>query len=87
MADSREIFTYFRAAWYEYFPKFKVSILGGWPGSFAAQRVIRHKCSKPGYQQIFWGTAGLNTIFLLFFLKPLPFLTIQPITSSNGKSN
>jgi uncharacterized membrane protein YsdA (DUF1294 family)/cold shock CspA family protein len=29
-------------------------ILGGWPGAFLAQRRLRHKCSKPGYQAVFW---------------------------------
>lgn len=28
--------------------------LGGWPGAFLAQRRLRHKCSKPGYQAAFW---------------------------------
>lgn len=29
-------------------------LIGGWPGAFVAQRRLRHKCSKPGYQAIFW---------------------------------
>ncbi len=29
-------------------------LLGGWPGAFLAQRGLRHKCSKPGYQMVFW---------------------------------
>jgi len=28
--------------------------LGGWPGALLAQRRLRHKCSKPGYQAVFW---------------------------------
>lgn len=28
-------------------------ILGGWPGAFLAQRRLRHKCSKAGYQLVF----------------------------------
>ncbi len=28
--------------------------LGGWPGAFLAQRRLRHKCSKLGYQLVFW---------------------------------
>jgi len=27
---------------------------GGWPGAFLAQRWLRHKVSKPGYQFVFW---------------------------------
>jgi len=29
-------------------------LLGGWPGAFLAQRHLRHKCSKAGYQSVFW---------------------------------
>ncbi len=29
-------------------------VLGGWPGALLAQRGLRHKCSKPGYQFVFW---------------------------------
>lgn len=29
-------------------------LLGGWPGAFLAQRRLRHKCAKPGYQMVFW---------------------------------
>ena len=29
-------------------------LLGGWPGAFLAQRRLRHKCSKAGYQSAFW---------------------------------
>jgi uncharacterized membrane protein YsdA (DUF1294 family) len=40
-------------------------ILGGWPGAFLAQRRLRHKCSKAGYQIVFWG------IVLLFQIAAL----------------
>ena len=29
-------------------------LLGGWPGAWIAQRRLRHKCSKSGYQFVFW---------------------------------
>jgi uncharacterized membrane protein YsdA (DUF1294 family)/cold shock CspA family protein len=29
-------------------------LLGGWPGAFLAQRRLRHKVSKPGFQFVFW---------------------------------
>lgn len=29
-------------------------LLGGWPGAFLAQRIIRHKNAKSSYQTIFW---------------------------------
>ena len=31
-----------------------LDLLGGWPGGFLAQRRLRHKCSKPGFQFYFW---------------------------------
>ena len=37
-------------------------LLGGWPGALLAQRGLRHKCSKPSYQSVFW------TIVLLYQL-------------------
>jgi type I restriction enzyme M protein len=37
-------------------------LLGGWPGAFLAQRRLRHKCSKPGYQAVFWTIVLLHQI-------------------------
>lgn len=31
-----------------------LELLGGWPGSYLAQRLYRHKISKSGYQFVFW---------------------------------
>lgn len=31
-----------------------LELLGGWPGAFLAQRWLRHKCSKAGFQFVFW---------------------------------
>jgi uncharacterized membrane protein YsdA (DUF1294 family) len=31
-----------------------LELLGGWPGAYLAQRRLRHKCSKTGYQVVFW---------------------------------
>jgi len=31
-----------------------LELLGGWPGALLAQRRLRHKCSKPRYQFVFW---------------------------------
>lgn len=31
-----------------------LELLGGWPGALLAQRRLRHKCSKGGYQFVFW---------------------------------
>ena len=37
-------------------------LLGGWPGALLAQRGLRHKCSKPGYQVVFWAIVLLYQI-------------------------
>lgn len=31
-----------------------LELLGGWPGAFLAQRLLRHKCAKISYQVVFW---------------------------------
>jgi uncharacterized membrane protein YsdA (DUF1294 family) len=31
-----------------------LELSGGWPGAFIAQRRLRHKCAKVGYQVVFW---------------------------------
>lgn len=31
-----------------------LSLVGGWPGAFIAQRRLRHKCSKLSFQMTFW---------------------------------
>ena len=31
-----------------------LELLGGWPAAFVAQRRLRHKCSKAGFQIVFW---------------------------------
>lgn len=37
-----------------------VSLIGGWPGALAAQRLLRHKSKKASFQVVFWATVGLN---------------------------
>jgi uncharacterized membrane protein YsdA (DUF1294 family) len=37
-----------------------VSLLGGWPGAWLAQRVFRHKTSKPTFLWVFGLTVALN---------------------------
>jgi uncharacterized membrane protein YsdA (DUF1294 family) len=31
-----------------------IELLGGWPGAWIAQRVLRHKSSKFSYRIVFW---------------------------------
>lgn len=52
-------------------------IAGGWPGAFIAQKRLRHKSLKKGYQSIFWGiiliyqVVGADLVFDHRFSKEL----------------
>lgn len=37
-----------------------LSLFGGWPGAFVAQRVFRHKTSKISFQFVFWSIVLLH---------------------------
>lgn len=46
-----------------------LSLAGGWPGAWVAQRVVRHKNAKPAFMRIYWLTVVLNCMaagWLLF---------------------
>ena len=45
------------------------SLAGGWPGALAAQRLLRHKSSKPSFQFAFWVTVVLNCCILAWFFS------------------
>jgi uncharacterized membrane protein YsdA (DUF1294 family)/cold shock CspA family protein len=36
------------------------SLIGGWPGALAAQRLLRHKSKKASFQFAFWVTVMIN---------------------------
>ena len=42
-----------------------LSVFGGWPGAFVAQRVFHHKSKKQSFQNAFWVTVGLNCFVLV----------------------
>ena len=45
-----------------------LELAGGWPVAFGMQRILRHKCSKRGYQVPFWGIVALHQYVALDFL-------------------
>ena len=36
----------------------------GWPGALLAQRILRHKSSKPSFQAVYWVSVGFNCLAL-----------------------
>lgn len=46
-----------------------LEFLGGWPGAFAAQRHLRHKCSKLSYQFVFWLIVAVHQFVAVDYLR------------------
>lgn len=45
-----------------------LELLGGWPGSFLAQKRFRHKTIKLSYQAIFWSIVALYQILSIEYI-------------------
>lgn len=45
-----------------------LALLGGWPGAWFAQQILRHKSSKQAFRTVYWATVGLNFLGLLAWL-------------------
>ncbi len=45
-----------------------LAVLGGWPGAWFAQQILRHKSSKKPFRVIYWATVALNLLGLLAWL-------------------
>jgi len=56
------------------------SLLGGWPGAFAAQHVFKHKRSKPAFMKVFWTTVTANIIVLA--LVALEIINVNALDAS-----
>ena len=47
-----------------------LELAGGWPGGFLAQRLVRHKNAKVGYQVVFWLIVALHALgWVLYRLR------------------
>ena len=58
------------------------SLLGGWPGALAAQRLFRHKSSKASFQTTYWVTVVLNCAALAWLLSPYGAQTLQAMLAA-----
>jgi uncharacterized membrane protein YsdA (DUF1294 family) len=47
-----------------------LDFLGGWPGGWIAQKILRHKTSKPSFQRIYWVTVALHCACVGWLLSP-----------------
>ena len=58
------------------------SLIGGWPGALAAQRLLRHKSKKQSFRIVFWATVLLNCAVLVWLSSPTGAATIRLIMST-----
>lgn len=49
-----------------------VSLAGGWPGAWFAQRLLRHKSAKEAFRQVYWGTVAMHWALLALWLYSAP---------------
>jgi uncharacterized membrane protein YsdA (DUF1294 family)/cold shock CspA family protein len=42
-----------------------LAVVGGWPGAWFAQQILRHKTSKQPFRRIYWATVAANLLALL----------------------
>ena len=51
-----------------------LELLGGWPGAWVAQQVVRHKSAKLRYRAVFWLIVALHQLVALDYLLGWPLL-------------
>ncbi|MEN9403244.1 MAG: hypothetical protein RL091_1947 [Verrucomicrobiota bacterium] len=60
-----------------------MELIGGWPGAFLAQRLLRHKSSKGPYQFVFVLIIGLHQFLAIDALRGWPFIHL--VLRAGGK--
>lgn len=50
-----------------------LALLGGWPGAWFAQQILRHKSSKKAFQTLYWTTVAANQVGLIAWIIWPPF--------------
>jgi uncharacterized membrane protein YsdA (DUF1294 family)/cold shock CspA family protein len=61
-----------------------LSLFGGWPGAFVAQKLLRHKSKKESFQIVFWATVVLNCLGLVWLFTPSGAGALQSMLGSAG---
>jgi uncharacterized membrane protein YsdA (DUF1294 family)/cold shock CspA family protein len=61
-----------------------LSLLGGWPGAFVAQRLLRHKSKKVSFQIVFWATVVVNCVGLGWLFSPSGADALQSVLGPVG---
>lgn len=61
-----------------------LSLLGGWPGAFVAQRWLRHKSKKVSFQIAFWVTVVVNCVGLGWLFSPSGADVLQSVLGPFG---
>lgn len=59
-----------------------MALLCGWPGAYAAQRMIRHKTIKEPFQSVFVATVFLNIASFVLYASPRTLNTVLSFIST-----
>jgi uncharacterized membrane protein YsdA (DUF1294 family)/cold shock CspA family protein len=55
-----------------------LALVGGWPGAWFAQQILRHKTSKQPFRLYYWITVAVNTLALLAWIAWPAFTDTPP---------
>nr|WP_295768290.1 DUF1294 domain-containing protein [Rhodoferax sp.] len=54
-----------------------LALAGGWPGALCAQKLLRHKSTKPAFRSVFWATVVVNVLGFVLITTPLSRLLLK----------